>query len=151
MSDGWSSSDGVVTLRPPRPGDAALLVAGRDDEFHRWMGPGAEEPHPTACIVVEGDVVGWVDHDTDADHDWLRPGEINVGYHLFAAARGRGYATRAVTLLLQHLSQSSEAHTATLLIDPANHPSLGVARRAGFTSSGEVRGQRRYERPLAGL
>ena len=142
------TTDGVVTLRAPVPGDAAVLVAGRDAEFHRWLGPGAEEPQPTACIIVDGDVVGWVDHDTDADHGWLRPGEVNLGYHLFASARGQGHATRSLLLLLDHLTQSTDHHTATLLIDPANDRSLGVADRAGFATAGEINGQRYFKRPL---
>src|SRR5690242_16637092 len=63
-------TDGVVTLRPPGPGDARLLVEGRDDEFLRWLGPGAETPSPVACVWVDDELVGWVDY--DLEHDWLR-------------------------------------------------------------------------------
>jgi RimJ/RimL family protein N-acetyltransferase len=49
--------------------------------------------------LVEAEVVGWVDY--DVGRDWLEPGEVNVGYYLFPAARGNGYASRAVELLLR--------------------------------------------------
>ena len=91
-------SDSVVTLRPPGPGDARLLIAGRDAEFFRWIGPGAEVPDPVACVWVDDELVGWFDY--DVDHDWLKPGEVNVGYYLFPAARGCGYASRAMRLVL---------------------------------------------------
>ena len=130
------SSDGVVTLRPPGPGDAQVLVAGRDGEFFRWLGPGAETPDPTACIWVGESLVGWVDY--DIERDWLRPGEVNVGYYLFPEARGKGYASRAVELLVAHLSRDTEHTVATLVIDRENVKSLGVARRLGFLERGEV-------------
>lgn len=123
------TTDGVVTIRPPVPGDAERLVAGRDDEFDRFLGPGSPDPDPLGCIEVAGEVVGWVDHDTD--RFWLEPGEVNIGYHLFAPQRGRGLATRAVELLVHHLAVDTDATCATLLIHPDNHRSLGLARRIG--------------------
>jgi RimJ/RimL family protein N-acetyltransferase len=127
-------SDGVVTLRPPGPGDAQLLVAGRDEEFFRWLGPGSETPRPTACVWAGDELVGWVDY--DLEHDWLRPGEVNVGYYLFPAARGKGYASRAVELLLGHLGRHTGHTVATLAIDPENAQSLRLARRLGFAEHG---------------
>jgi RimJ/RimL family protein N-acetyltransferase len=131
-------SDGVVTLQPPRPGDGRLLVAGRDEEFHRWFGPRAETPRPSACIWVRDELVGWVDY--DLEHDWLEPGEVNLGYYLFPGAGGKGYASRAVELLLQHLSRNTEHTVATLLIRPENSRSLRLARRLGFLQKGELEG-----------
>jgi RimJ/RimL family protein N-acetyltransferase len=129
-------TDGVVTLEPPRVGDAQRLVAGRDEEFFRWLGPGAETPAPVACIRVADELVGWVDY--DLEHDWLRPGEVNVGYYLFPHARGKGYASRAVELLLVHLSRDTGHAAATLVIDPENVRSLALARRLGFEQKGGV-------------
>lgn len=122
-------TDGIVTIRSPEPGDAALLVAGRDEEFDRFLGPGDPDPDPVGCVVVGGQVAGWVDH--DRDRYWLDPGEVNVGYFLFADHRGRGLATRAVKLLMHHLAIDTESRCATFLIDPANERSQQLARRVG--------------------
>jgi RimJ/RimL family protein N-acetyltransferase len=138
------ATDGLVTLRPPAAGDARLFVERRDQEFHRWLGPGAEVPEPVACIWVGDELVGWVDY--DLDHGWLRPGEVNVGYYLFPAARGKGYASRAVELLLLRLARDTEHTAATLLIHPENIRSLALARRLGFVESGEVNGERFFVR-----
>jgi RimJ/RimL family protein N-acetyltransferase len=119
-----------------------VLVEGRDEEFHRWLGAGAAEPQPTACIEVGGEIVGWVDADTTCD--WLGPGEANLGYHVFAPHRGNGYATRAVELILRALA--AEVTTAVLAIDDGNAPSLAVARRAGFARDGSVGDQQRWVR-----
>jgi hypothetical protein len=82
---GWPRTDGVVTPRPPRTGDAPILIAGRDEVSRRWLGPESAEPGPTACIVLGGQIVGWVGH--NADQDWLSPGEANIGYNVFAPHR----------------------------------------------------------------
>ncbi len=123
-----------------------MLIAGRDAEFHRWLGPGADDPRPTACIVVHREIVGWIDF--DSERDWLPLGAVNIGYSLFAPARGKGYATRAVMLLLEHLATQPDVDTATVLIDPGNLRSLAVAERAGFTERGIVDGSVYLTRPV---
>ena len=141
-------TDGVVTLSAPRPGDADLLVEGRDEEFFRWLGPGAETPNPVACVRVGEELVGWVDYDRDSERDWLAPGEVNVGYYLFPAARGKGYASRALNLLLVHLGRGTEYEFATLVIDPADVRSLALARRLGFEERGEIEKGRFFARKV---
>lgn len=130
------STDGVVTLKAPRDGDAQLLVAGRDEEFFKWLGPGSETPSPVACVWVGTELVGWVDY--DLEHDWLQPGEVNVGYYVFPGARRKGYASRAVELLLLHLRDHTEHTTATLVIHRENALSRRLAQRLGFVQRGEL-------------
>jgi len=130
------ATDGVVTLKPPRPGDSQHLVEGRDEEFYRWLGPGAEVPCPVACVWVGDELIGWVDY--DLEQTWLQLGQVNVGYYLFPAARGKGYASRAVELLLTHLRRDTAHAVATLVIDPENARSLALARRLGFGEAGAV-------------
>jgi L-amino acid N-acyltransferase YncA len=137
-------SDGVVTIRPPEERDAARLIAGRDEEWHRWLAPGSDDPRPTACIVVASEVIGWVDYDTE--REWLQAGEVNVGYNVFASHRGKGYASRAVELLIRYLDESTNFRTATVLIDPDNGASLAVAVHARFVPSGQIGGRRYFKR-----
>lgn len=149
MNDLRPTTDGVVTIRPPAPGDAERLVAGRDDEFHRFMGDGDPDSRPLGCIVVDGRVVGWVDY--DLDQSWLEPGEVNVGYHVFALHRGKGYATRAVHLLMHHLAVDTEHQVATLLIDASNARSLALAARVGCPPPGDLDGHPYFKRPVPPL
>jgi RimJ/RimL family protein N-acetyltransferase len=127
--DGWPRSDGLVVLHPPRPGDAAILIAGRDEAWERWLGPENPDPCPTACILVRHEIVGWVDYDTD--QGWLGPDDVNIGYNIFGPHRRKGYATGAVRLLLRFLQEHTQATRAYLVIHPDNAASLGVARSVG--------------------
>lgn len=141
--------DDVIALQRPRDGDPERLVAGRDDEWRRWLGPGSDAPNPTACIIVGGALVGWVDFDTD--RTWLQQGEVNVGYSVFAAHCGRGYATEAVLLLLDHLARTTEHHTATLLINTDNVQSLGVAAKLGCLEYAPMGASRYFKMPIERL
>jgi RimJ/RimL family protein N-acetyltransferase len=66
------------------------------------------------------------------------PVELEIGYNVVAALRGRGIATQACRLLLAYAWR----HGATLVraeTDPDNHPSQRVLLRAGFTEVGSFR------------
>jgi RimJ/RimL family protein N-acetyltransferase len=143
--------DGVVTLRHSRPDDVPVLLAGRDEQRQRFLGPGEKNPHPTFCILVGDEIAGWIDYDHDAEHGWLGIDEVNVGYELFPAFRGRGLATRSLQLLIHHLAVGGIWSTASLLIDPENSPSLAVAKRSSFMSSGAIQGQRYFRRSVPPL
>ncbi len=140
----------AVTLRPFDAGAVPLIIAGRDAAFRRFIGEGSAVPSPEFCIDADGTIVGWVDHDRDDDRWWLAPGEVNIGYHVFPEHRGRGYATRAVRLMLVHLREDTEHRMSTLLIHPANVPSLTVAARNGFERAADVDGRTLWRRPVAG-
>jgi RimJ/RimL family protein N-acetyltransferase len=140
----WVVGDGVVSIRAFTPEDEPALLASRDDEWDRWLGPGDEHPQPTACILVDDRVVGWVD--SDRDHPALGPGETNVGYHVFAPHRGAGYATRAVRLLIRRLAEEGDLTTAILEVHALNAASLRVAEKAGFVRTGETPDGYRFSR-----
>lgn len=135
MAPSWTLSDGVVSIRPPEPGDIEALVAGRDTESDRWLGTADQSPDPTACVMVDGRIVGWVDYDTD--QKWLQPREVNVGYNIFRPHRRQGYATRAVRLLLARLADATETSRAYLAIDAENRGSIAVARALGADEAEE--------------
>jgi RimJ/RimL family protein N-acetyltransferase len=139
-------SDGLVTIRSPVPSDIPLIIAARDDEYRRWLGPGSNHPDPTACIIVERETVGWVDYDRDPEHDWLESDEVNLGYAVFPAHRGKGFATRAVELLVAHIAIATAFRTVSVLINPQNDQSLAVAGRCGFKLVGPRKGGQLYFR-----
>jgi RimJ/RimL family protein N-acetyltransferase len=111
-------TDDIISLRPPGGAAVPLIIAARDDEFRKWLGPGPDNPTPTACTLVSDEVVGWVDYDHDREHDWLAPEEVNIGYFVFAKHRRKGYATRAVALVLRHLPDKTGYTAASVLVHP---------------------------------
>ncbi|MBI2637368.1 MAG: GNAT family N-acetyltransferase [Candidatus Sungbacteria bacterium] len=61
----------------------------------------------------------------------LEDGDVNISYALYPEARGRGYITRAVNLLLEFLLRKG-LKRAVIRVSPDNKTSLGIPRRCGF-------------------
>lgn len=132
-----ADSDDFICLREFAEADEEFVVAGRDDKWARWLGPGHHHPRPTAIIVADGQIVGWVDSDPEAPG--LRAGQTNLGYAVFPGYRGKGYATRALLLMLAFLaSEQPDLHTARLSVDRQNLASIRVAEKARLIRSGDV-------------
>jgi L-amino acid N-acyltransferase YncA len=146
VTEPWVLSDSEVSLRPFRTTDRPALLEGRDELWERFLGPGHDEPAPTACIVVQGEIVGWVDADPDGPR--LAAGEINLGYNVFAPHRGRGFAARAVLLMLKKLEDEGRYDVATLSVRRDNAASIAVARKAGFELSAATPDELMFVRPL---
>ena len=152
-------TDGVITLRPWRDEDVVTAVAGHDDEMALWFGwdPGdidvegqreevrqaradfaADRRRASFVIEHEGTVVGSVE--VRRESSWL--GEL--GWTLYAGHRGRGYAARAVRVLVDWAFadiaqgglglQRVQAH-----VDPRNDAGRRVATRAGLLLEGSRR------------
>ena len=153
-------SDGVVVLRPWRVADAPFLAeAARDPAIERYnaAAPASVED---ARAVIEGIERSWRSFAGGGDRagaafaivdalsdepvgmcgidDWSSTDVVQFGYWLSARARGRGLATRAVTLMTSWLLELGAARV-FLTIQSENGASAAVARRAGFTYEGTLR------------
>ncbi|MFE2106268.1 GNAT family N-acetyltransferase [Kitasatospora sp. NPDC059463] len=167
-------SDGVVTLTPFRAEDIDAHLAGEDELLVRWLngGPstraGTEEyvRRCTAQWVYRGParvfgirtgpepvLAGTID--LRFAMPCLGPGQVNIAYGLYPAFRGRGLVTRAVHLVCGYAAQEG-AREGVIRVDPENHASAAVARRAGFRYAGRMpeppgSALDRYVRELAGV
>jgi RimJ/RimL family protein N-acetyltransferase len=65
--------------------------------------------------------------------------ELELGYIVASAARGRGFATEILRLLTQWAFQAIEAQRAFLIIDVENRASQRVAERSGYRHEGDMR------------
>ena len=149
--------DGPTALRPWRDSDLTALVAAcQDPEISRWTSvPSpygesdarayllqrygaieAESAAPFAIVDrVEGSLLGSV------ALNWLdwRHLRGEIGYWLAAPARGRGHATRAVSLISEWGFRSLGLERIELLAATANPASQRVAERAGFVREAVLR------------
>jgi RimJ/RimL family protein N-acetyltransferase len=65
--------------------------------------------------------------------------ELELGYVILAAERGRGYAGSVLRALTRWAFDEVGAERVVLHIEVANAPSLRVAERAGYTREGVMR------------
>ena len=157
--NGYTFSDGDLEIRPQDHADAEAHLRGEDDQQRIWLwNDEAREDAalatpvdrlattrtwitanraafdaggPKFCfsVTVAGTLVGYIDANTVLDDD---PGVANIAYVVYPAFRRKGYATRAVALILEFLAAHTTIETARLVIDEGNVPSFGVAAASGF-------------------
>ncbi|HEX5985622.1 MAG TPA: NUDIX hydrolase [Nocardioides sp.] len=149
-------TDGVVTLRPWRDEDVDAAVAGHDQTIADWFGrtevaatreeylealqrwrAGWEDDRRTVNFVVEaqGQLVGNVEVRVKDD----RIGELS--WVLYAGHRGRGYAVRAVRVLIDWAFEELDLVRIEAYVNNANEASKRVATRSGLHREGIMRGR----------
>jgi len=153
---GVQLTDGVILLRPMTPADAATHLAGEDEPTARFLSGGRstietvtawiercrlswETNGPVRAFGIRekatGDLVGMVEANLAAAD--YRDSVTNISYGLYPAARGRGYATRAVRLVVRYLVEKTAANIAVIQTHPENSASARVALRAAFRPLGD--------------
>ncbi len=153
-------SDGVVVLRAWTRSEATFIAeASRDPAIERYNGPAPNSLADAVAVIesfernwntlaVSGNPTGVAFAIVDAASgellgmcgvdDWSSTDVAQFGYWLAAGARGRGFATRAVTLMTGWLFKLGAARV-FLTIVSENAASAAVARRAGFAYEGTLR------------
>jgi RimJ/RimL family protein N-acetyltransferase len=152
--------DGVIVLDGHTLADVAAHLDGEDDEQARrfgWYPKRSTTETATAAIetwqaqwaaggprrafavraLPDRALAGGCELRVEGD------GRAALSYWTFPAFRGRGLATRAVRLVTAWAFAHLDVARVELLIEPDNHASLAVARRAGFTREGLLRGHTR--------
>jgi mycothiol synthase len=141
-------SDGAVFLRPLLPDDAAAMAAatGTEPDAYVVWGPvsGPIDERRAAAFVAEYErarrrgqksAFAVLDEDGGFVGSVLLmssgPDEAELAYWIRAEARGRGYATRALTLL-SDWALGLRFRRLWLEIEPHNRASARVAAKAGF-------------------
>ena len=115
-------TDGVVTLRPRATG---LLG-------HEGHGPG--DGSHLFDVLFDGDQVGAV---SVAEHP-ASSGRLT--WDLSPGFTGRGYATRAVSLLVDYAFRGLRLARVEAYVEPGNERAMRVATRSGLRREGLIRG-----------
>ena len=153
-----------LLLRPPRPGDGAMLCAAVGEtlaELAPWMPWAQAAPTPQdselqcrrmhAKFASREDLVYFM-FERAADGaegafvggtglhriDWSVP-RLEIGYWRRAGFEGRGLVAEAVRALARMAFDALGARRVEIRMDPRNACSVRVAERAGFTFEGVLR------------
>jgi RimJ/RimL family protein N-acetyltransferase len=130
----------------------AWMIAGGAPQFGLSLPPG--NVHPAEVLTLLRNVAAGVrtDHGhgmyliVEADevvglcgylHQPSDTGEVEIGYGIAAARRGRGLATRAVRLLLDEAAHDPSVHTVLASTAVNNPASQRVLEKNGFDRCGE--------------
>jgi RimJ/RimL family protein N-acetyltransferase len=144
-------SDGVITLRAPRATDIdRITAAAQDPETQRWALALPRPYHREHAVAFlehsAAEAQSGTGHSFVAADDGdrviaaLRVGaDGEIGYWVAPDARGRGVATRAVTLLRDWAHDELGLDRMAMQIHPDNVVSCRVAEKAGFVDTGERR------------
>ncbi|MFD7504416.1 GNAT family N-acetyltransferase [Streptomyces sp. NPDC059850] len=155
-----------MTLREHTPGDAAVVADGKPGDLD-WIDgvPGDasigaagmtaraaaagyyESPWGTYAILraEDGVALGSIGF-----HGPPAPGEyeVEVGYDLSHSARGAGWATGALRLMMEWAAERAEVRTVIATTEPWNIPSQRVLHRADFSRTADRGDLYVYERAV---
>ncbi len=141
--------DDAIVLRRLEEGDAPALVAaiGDDRDLDRWTSipfPYTEGLAREFIASTEESAYAVLDRTSGALLGGIGtrvPGTavVEVGYWVRADARGRGVATRALSLIARFAFDELGAARVQLMTEPDNIGSQRVAEKAGFTREGTLR------------
>jgi [ribosomal protein S5]-alanine N-acetyltransferase len=106
-----------------------LRQMGKDPGYRIWC------PH---AVVLDGRMIGHAGyHGPPGVNAKQNPAAVELGYTIFPAYRGHGYATRAATILMDIAEERGGIRHFVLSVGPHNEPSLAIVRKLGFVRTGE--------------
>jgi ribosomal-protein-alanine N-acetyltransferase len=100
-----------------------------DERFRTWC------PH---AVVLGGQMIGHAGyHGPPGVNSKHAQDAVEFGYSIYPPYRGRGYATKAATMLMDQARDRAGIQHFVLSVGPHNEPSLAIVRKLGFVRTGE--------------
>jgi RimJ/RimL family protein N-acetyltransferase len=144
--------DGVLRLDCYRPVDVSAHLAGEDEEQARrfgWFPRRSTEETVRAAIErwreewrTGGTKLAWAARDTEGslvggcELRLVGQGVAHISYWIFPPFRGRGWASRAVSLVARHAFDALGLRRIEAHIEPDNLASRRTVEVAGFCCEG---------------
>jgi len=151
--------DDVIILRPFKEEDAEEHLRGEDEEQIKWLSGGKSSlelvknwikknkdywqkggPVFNFAIIdkTSNKLVGMVEANTGYEKiEGIENGNANISYGIYPQFRGKGYAQKAINLLLDFL-KSKQVKRAVIRTNPQNPASMKVAQRLGFEEKDQI-------------
>jgi ribosomal-protein-alanine N-acetyltransferase len=126
IADGWPDDHDARFLR------LRSEEMERESEVRQWLLRAVLLPGPERVMVGHAGF-----HGPPGRNGPGKPEALEVGYTIFAAFRGRGYATEAVAALLDWARRERGIRQFIASVGPENAPSLAVVRKLDFVQTGE--------------
>jgi RimJ/RimL family protein N-acetyltransferase len=148
-----------LILRRFRPADVPVLAAYRSDpevaRYQSWDAPFPLLRAETAVanfIAADPDKPGWFQYAIERTEDRVLIGDVaahlhdnlrqaEIGFTLATAYQGMGFATEAVSAVLDRLFGVQGLHKVAGECDARNTASAALLERLGFTLEGRLRQQ----------
>jgi RimJ/RimL family protein N-acetyltransferase len=123
LPEGWPDADVKPFLR------LRLEQMRRDAGAQRWL---------VRALVrrSDGTMVGHAGFHGPPGTGGLDPGKAELGYTVFPAFRGQGFAFEAALALIDW-AEGEGIHRFVASVGPWNAPSLAIVRKLGFVQTGE--------------
>ncbi|GAA4485835.1 GNAT family protein [Actinoallomurus oryzae] len=146
-----AQNDHRVILRPLTAGDEhefLALVAASTDLHRPWMSlpaappafhayvtryEGPDEESLLVCRRDTGAIAGLININSIIRGRFQ---SASLGYAAFAPSTGRGYMSEGLDLVMRHAFERLRLHRLEAQIQPENHASIRLVRRAGFRNEG---------------
>lgn len=123
------------TLYPEPERELADALAARDEGLGWWLA--LEEGAPVASVEL---------HRAGAGLEGIAPEEVEIGWIVAEAERGRGLATEAARAVARHALEELRVPWLVAYVRPWNDASLRVAAKLGMVEEG--RGRTRSGEPM---
>ena len=125
-----------LVLRRFRAGDIETFVRYRADpavaRFQSWENFSAADGREWFQFAIELAATGAMIGDCGLHALANNPREVEIGFTLAPESQGRGYATEAVSCLLDYVFGPLAKERAVGITDVRNTPSIAVLERLGF-------------------